>query len=140
MRALAAPMESTIAPTTLGALASRGAVLRAVPPPAGRVLGGLVVSIAGGHLRKYPSWSRRTGVPRADALRALTAGGCWSVPGRPVAGVGRFQRGGLVVGQGQVERSDGFGQMVRSGRADDRGGDGRVAQHPGQRASRPFAV
>ena len=44
-----------------------------------------------------------------------------------MAGVGRFQRGGLVVGQAQVERSDGFGQMVRSGRADDRSGDGQTA-------------
>ena len=57
----------------------------------------------------------------------------WSVPGRAVVAVGLFEGSGLVAGQFQLERGDGFGQVVRSGRADDGGADGRVAQHPGKR-------
>ena len=47
--------------------------------------------------------------------------------------VGLFEGGGLVGGQFQLERGDGFGQVMRSGRADNRGADGRVTQDPGQR-------
>ena len=50
-----------------------------------------------------------------------------------MVGVGRFERLDLVVGQSELERGDGFGQVVRLGRADDGRGDGRVAQYPGQR-------
>ena len=39
----------------------------------------------------------------------------------------------LVVGEVQVEGSDGFGEVMRSGRSDDRGGDDGIAQYPRQR-------
>jgi hypothetical protein len=38
-----------------------------------------------------------------------------------VVAVGLFEGGGLVIGQFQLERGDGFGAGDASGRADDRG-------------------
>jgi hypothetical protein len=38
-----------------------------------------------------------------------------------VVAVGLFDGGGLVIGQFELERGDGFGQVMRFGRADDRG-------------------
>src|SRR6266851_869138 len=54
-------------------------------------------------------------------------------PGWPVGRVRLLECVDLVVSEVQVERRDSFGQVMRSGRSDDRSGDDGVAEHPRQR-------
>src|SRR5205823_11904146 len=61
-----------------------------------------------------------------------TGGLTVSEPGWSLLHVWPLEGAGLVVGELDVERGDGFREVMRLGRADDGGRDAGVAQHPGE--------
>src|SRR3954454_14131809 len=84
-----------------------------------------------------PRQSFETWTPvRPSGRYSMRVLGLMSEVGRLPRGVGRFKVRGFGVGEFQVERGRGVGEVMRFGGADDRGVDDRVLEHPRHRDGR----